>query len=116
MMIPIAVILLLMKYSTCKGSPVPYTRYNCTSFTVSVTGALTQSYHYKRLQPSQSFSNFLTMFLVPRPRVYQESHAYLDLSVDKSYFPAILADKERQRTNSTSITKLTETNSVRNLF
>ncbi|KNG82932.1 hypothetical protein ANOM_007954 [Aspergillus nomiae NRRL 13137] len=50
------------------------------------------------------------------PLSLPETHAYLDLAADKSYFLSILAEKERKRTNGTSITRLMETSSERNFF
>lgn len=68
------------------------------------------------LQKAATFPKFLENVPGAAPPGMPESHAYLDLSADKSQFLLILAEKERERTNGTSFTKLMETSSERNFF
>lgn len=42
--------------------------------------------------------------------------AYLDLAADKTFFLSALAEREKQRTGTTKITRLIETSSERNFF
>lgn len=42
--------------------------------------------------------------------------AYLDLPADKTFFLSALAEKEKQRTGTTKITRLIESSSIRNFF
>lgn len=42
--------------------------------------------------------------------------AYLDLPADKTFFLSALAEKEKQRTGTTKITRLIESSSTRNFF
>lgn len=68
------------------------------------------------IQKAATFPKFFENVPGAAPPGMPESHAYLDLSADKSQFLSILAEKERERTHGTSFTKLIETSSERNFF
>lgn len=68
------------------------------------------------LQKAATFPKLLENVPGAAPPDLPESHAYIDLSADKTYFLSVLAEKERERTNDTSITELMKTSSERNIF
>ncbi|GAB1194032.1 hypothetical protein APSETT444_003269 [Aspergillus pseudonomiae] len=68
------------------------------------------------LQKAATFPKLLENVPGGAPPSLPATHAYLDLAADKSYFLSILAEKERKRTNGTSITRLMETSRERNFF
>ncbi|KAE8421313.1 hypothetical protein BDV36DRAFT_292508 [Aspergillus pseudocaelatus] len=68
------------------------------------------------LQKAATFPKLLENVPGAAPPGLRETHAYLDFASDKRCFLSILAEKERARTNGTSITQLMETSSERNFF
>lgn len=68
------------------------------------------------LQKAATFPKLLENVPGAAPPDLPETYAYIDLSADKTYFLSILAEKEQERTNNTSITKLMEASSERNFF
>lgn len=68
------------------------------------------------LQKAATFPKLLENVPGAAPPDLPQSHAYVDLSADKTYFLSVLEEKERERTNNTSITKLMKDSSERNFF
>lgn len=68
------------------------------------------------LQKAATFPKLLENVPGGAPPEIPETHAYIDLSTEKSYFLTVFAEKERQRTDNTSITRLIETSGERNFF
>jgi hypothetical protein len=68
------------------------------------------------LQKAATFPKLLENVPGSAPPSLLKTHAYLNLSADKSYFLAIFSKKEKQRTNRTSIAKLIKTFSNCNFF
>lgn len=109
--------LLLMKSSISKGLSIP-TNINVPYSTNSSPNSIIDwDFNFAvPLQKAATFPKLLENVPGAAPPGIPDSHAYLDSSADKSYFLSIFAEKERQRTNGTLISKLMETSSERNFF